>query len=660
MERISCICRLAAILSALLIAVQVPAAASAVPANAATAATQAANAGVLSSLPFSDKQDFEDAQRGFIARPDKLTIRDAKGKVVWDLESYKQFIGLDRPAPATVNPSLWRNAQLNLQYGLFKVTERIYQVRGYDLSNITFIQGDTGWIVMDPLISTETAKAALDLVNEKLGRRPVHAVIYSHSHVDHYGGVRGVVDAADVASGKVKIIAPAGFLEHAVSENVIAGNAMSRRAVYMYGGLLPRGEQGGVNAGLGQTTSSGTVTLIPPTVTVTRTGEELDIDGVKMVFQMTPGSEAPAEMNTWFPQFKALWMAENTTNTMHNILTLRGAQVRDAQVWAHYIDEAIDLYAGQAEVKFQAHHWPVWGNARIVEYLQKQRDVYKYMHDQTVRLMNEGETGIELAEVMELPPSLQDNWATRGYYGTMSHNTKAIYQRYMGWYDGNPANLNALPPVPAARKYVEYMGGEAAVLTRARADYGKGEYRWVAEAAKQVVFANPDNREAKLLLADALEQMGYQAESGPWRSIYLQGAWELRNGLPQGLPVATASPDVIRAMPPTMLFDYLSVRLDGPKAAGKKLGLNMNFTDLGEAYGLWVENGVLNHGKPLANPDSTLTLSKQTLDAIQLKQTTMQDAIARGDVKVEGRPGAFGELMGMLVTYPGWFNIVTP
>jgi alkyl sulfatase BDS1-like metallo-beta-lactamase superfamily hydrolase len=660
MERISHMNRFATILVALLASAQAPAATSPTPPNAASAATQAANAGVLSSLPFSDKQDFEDAQRGLIARPDKLTIRDASGKVVWDLESYKQFIGLDKPAPETVNPSLWRNAQLNLQYGLFKVTDRIYQVRGYDLSNITFIQGDTGWIVMDPLISTETATAALDLVNEKLGRRPVLAVIYSHSHVDHYGGVRGVVDEADVASGNVKIIAPAGFLEHAVSENVIAGNAMSRRAVYMYGGLLPRGVQGGVNAGLGQTTSSGTVTLIPPTVTITKTGQELDIDGVQMVFQMTPGSEAPAEMNTWFPQFKALWMAENTTNTMHNVLTLRGAQVRDAQVWAHYINEAIDLFGSQAVVKFQAHHWPVWDNARIVDYLTKQRDVYKYMHDQTVRLMNEGETGIELAEVMELPPSLQDNWATRGYYGTMSHNTKAIYQRYMGWYDGNPANLHALPPVPAAKKYVEYMGGEAAVLTRARADYGKGEYRWVAEAAKQVVFANPDNREAKLLLADALEQLGYQAESGPWRSIYLQGAWELRNGLPQGLPVSTASPDVIRAMPPAMLFDYLSVRLDGPKAAGKKLGLNMNFTDLGEAYGLWVENGVLNHGKPLANPDSTLTLSKQTLDAIQLKQTTMQDAIARGDVKVEGRPGAFGELMGMLVTYPGWFNIVTP
>jgi len=628
--------------------------------NPASAATRAANQSLLQSLPFADRQDFEDATRGFIGRPDKLTIRDAKGKVVWDLESYKAYLSLDKPAPDTVNPSLWRNAQLNIQHGLFKVTDRIYQVRGYDLSNITFVQGDTGWIVMDPLISTETAKAAYDLVSEHLGKRPVHAVIYSHSHIDHYGGARGIVDGADVATGKVKIIAPEGFLEHAVSENVIAGNAMGRRAVYMYGALLPRNALGSVNAGLGQTTSAGTTTLIPPTVDITKTGQELEIDGVKMVFQMTPGTEAPAEMNTWFPQFKALWMAENTTNTMHNILTLRGAQVRDAQTWAHYIGEATDLYGVQAEVKFQSHHWPVWGNARIVDYLKKQRDAYKYMHDQTVRLMNEGETGVELAEVMELPPQLQNNWATRGYYGTMSHNTKAIYQRYMGWYDGNPVNLHSLPPVPAAKKYVEYMGGEAAVITRARADYDKGEYRWVAEAVKQVVFANPDNREAKLLLADALEQMGYQAESGPWRSVYLQGAFELRNGVPQGLPVSTATPDVIQAMPPEMLFDYLAVRLDGPKAAGKKLGLNVNFTDLGQNYGLSVENGVLNYGKPLSNPDSTLTLSKKTLDALQLKQTTMQDAMARGDVKIEGRQDAFGELMGLLVTYPGWFNIVTP
>jgi alkyl sulfatase BDS1-like metallo-beta-lactamase superfamily hydrolase len=633
---------------------------SKVPSKPASDSTRSANARLLESLPFADRQDFEDAQRGFIGRPEKLTIRDANGKVVWDLESYKPYLGLDKPAPDTVNPSLWRNAQLNMLYGLFKVSDRIYQVRGYDLSNISFIQGDTGWIVLDPLISSETAKAAYDLVTEHLGQRPVKAVIYSHSHIDHYGGVRGVVDEADVQAGRVKIIAPEGFLEHAVSENVIAGNAMSRRAVFMYGALLPRNAQGGVNAGLGQANSMGTVTLIPPTDTITSTGQELTIDGVRMVFQMTPGTEAPAEMNTWFPQFKALWMAENTTNTLHNILTLRGAQVRDAQRWAHYINETIQLYGSQADVKFQAHHWPVWGNARIGEYLEKQRDVYKYMHDQTVRLLNEGHTGTEIAEMLELPPGLQTNWATRGYYGTLSHNTKAIYQRYMGWYDGNPANLHTLPPEPAAKKYVEYMGGEAALLARARADFAKGEYRWVAEALKHAVFANPENAEAKGLLADALEQMGYQAESGPWRSVYLQGAYELRNGTPQIEAVGSASPDVIRSMPPEMLFDYLSVRLNGPEAVGRKLSLNFDFTDLGKAYGLTVANGVLNYGPPTASPDVALQLRKSTLDAIQLKQVSMQEAVQRGDVVLQGRREAFQEFLELLDSFPHWFNIVTP
>ncbi len=636
-------------------------AASAVPSKPATDATKAANARVAQSLPFSDRQDFADAQRGFIARPDVLSLRRPDGRPIWDLESYKRFIGLDEPAPDTVNPSLWRNAQLNMLHGLFKVTDRIYQVRGYDLSNITFIQGDSGWIVFDPLISAETAKAAYALVTEHLGQRPVRAVVYSHSHVDHYGGVRGLVDENDVKSGKVRIMAPEGFLEHAVSENVIAGNAMSRRAVFMFGALLPRGPQGGVTAGLGQTTSSGTVTLIPPTDTIGRTGEERVVDGVRMVFQMTPGTEAPAEMNTWFPQFKAMWMAENTTCTMHNILTLRGALVRDPLVWAHHIGETVDLYGPQIEVKFQSHHWPVWGTDRAIAYLKKQRDLYKYMHDQSVRLMNSGYTGDEIAEMVTLPPELENFWAGRGYYGTLSHNTKAIYQRYMGWYDGNPANLHRLPPEAAAKKYVEYMGGETAVLQKAEADYAKGEYRWVAEALKHVVFANPANAQAKNLLADTLEQMAYQAESGPWRSAYLQGAYELRNGTPQlGAGAATGSADVIAAMPPRMLFDYLAVRLNGPRAAGKKLGLNLDFSDLGEQYGLSIENGVLNSGKPLAHPDATLTLTKATLTAIQTGRLSVDDAVASGNLEFEGRREAFGEFMGLLDPFPFWFNVVTP
>jgi len=635
---------------------------SVAPSKPATAATKAANALLLTQLPFNDKQDFEDAQRGFIAKPDKLTIRTSNpvDRISWDLESYKQFISLDKPAPDSVNPSLWRNAQLNMQYGLFKVADRIYQVRGYDLSNITFVQGETGWIVLDPLVTTETAKAAYDLVTQNLGARPVVAVIYSHSHIDHYGGVRGIVDGAEVDSGKVKIIAPDGFLEHAVSENVIAGNAMTRRAVLMYGSFLPRGPLGSVNAGLGQTTSQGTSTLIPPTDILKKTGEERVVDGVRMVFQMTPGTEAPAEMNTWFPQWKALWMAENATGTMHNILTLRGAQVRDSAAWARYLDESIELYGKDVAVKFQAHHWPVWDNARVVEYLKKQRDVYKYLHDQSVNLMNKGYTGEEISEMIKLPPELERNWATRGYYGTLKHNARAVYQRYMGWYDGNPANLDNLPPEASAKRFVEYMGGENAVLKRAKRDFDKGDYRWVAQVMKHVVFANPNSVAGKGLLADAFEQMGYQAESGPWRSVYLQGAYELRNGVPNVAAGSAATPDVIKSMPPEMLFDYLSVRLNGPKAAGKNLTLNLTFPDLNKSFGLTIENGVLNYGKPLANPQASYTLDKSTLDAYQLKETTLAAGVANGTIKVEGRREVFSELMGLLDTFPFWFNIVTP
>jgi alkyl sulfatase BDS1-like metallo-beta-lactamase superfamily hydrolase len=631
-----------------------------VPPKAATAATKAANQQVLQALPFSDKGDFDDAKRGFMGAPETLTIKNAAGTVVWDLESYKKFIALDKPAPDSVNPSLWRNAQLNMQYGLFKVADRIYQVRGFDLSNITFVQGDTGWIVFDPLISTETAKAAYDFVTSKLGKRPVLAVVYSHSHVDHYGGVRGIVDEADVAAGKVKIIAPEHFTEHAVSENVIAGNVMGRRAIYMYGALLPRDERGGLNGGLGQTNSTGTITLIVPSEEVKKTGTEITVDGVRMVFQMTPGTEAPAEMNTYFPQFKAMWMAENSTNTMHNILTLRGAQVRDALKWAAYLNETIDLYGPEVEVKFQSHHWPQWGNQKVIDYWKKQRDMYKYMHDQTVNLMNKGYIGSEIAEMIKLPPELENYWPNRGYYGTLRHNARAIYQRYMGWYNGNPSDLNDLPPEPAARKYVEYMGGEDAVLKRAQSDFDKGEYRFVATVLKHVVFANPDNKAAKGLLADTYEQLGYQAESGPWRGVYLQGAYELRNGVPAAGGLNTASPDTIRAMPPDMLFDYLAVRLNGPKAAGKKIGLNIDFTDLKQQYGLVVENAVLNYGKPLAKPDAKLTMSKATLDSIQLKEITLEQAITKGDLKIEGKREAFADFMSLLDTFPFWFNIVTP
>ncbi|WP_439836171.1 alkyl/aryl-sulfatase [Aeromonas enteropelogenes] len=621
-----------------------------------------ANQNVLHTLPFNDKQDFEDARRGFIAKPDTLTIKDDKGNVVWDLEQYKTYIGLDKTAPDTVNPSLWRNAQLNMEYGLFKVTDKIYQIRGFDLSNITFIQGDKGWIVFDPLISPQTAKAALAFINKTLGERPVSAVVYSHSHVDHYGGAAGLFNSPDeVKKNGVQIIAPEGFTEHAVSENVIAGNAMARRAVYMYGALLPRNAQGGVNGGLGQTTSTGVPSLLLPTRFITKTGEEVTLDGVRMVFQMTPGTEAPAEMNTWFPDSKALWMAENTTNTMHNILTLRGAQVRDALKWSSYLNETIETWGDQAQVKFQSHHWPRWGNASIVDYFKKQRDLYKYIHDQSVRLMNMGYTGEEISEKIALPPELNDFWPNRGYYGTLRHNSRAVYQRYMGWYSGNPSDLDNLPPEMVGPKYVEFMGGEQALLKKAKASFDKGEYRWVAEVLKHLVFANPNNQEGKLLLADALEQLGYQAESGPWRSVYLQGAYELRNGVPTAGGTVTASPDTIRAMSPSMLFDYLSVRINPEKAAGKKMVVNMDFTDIGEKHTLSLENAVLNHTTRYAtSPDVTVTLSKQTLDDIQLGQGTLEQKIASGEIKIQGDQQTFSDFVGLLDKFNFWFNIVTP
>lgn len=630
-------------------------------AKPATEATIAANKALADYLDFDDKQDFEDAQKGLIDAPETLTIKNDKGDVVWDMESYKQYIGLDKAAPDTVNPSLWRNAQLNMIYGLFKVTDRIYQVRGYDLSNITFVQGNTGWIVGDPLISAETAKAAYELVTKNLGQKPIVAVIYSHSHIDHYGGVRGIVNEADVKAGKVKIYAPENFTEESVSENVIAGNAMGRRAIYMYGALLPRNAQGGVNGGLGQTVSTGNPGLIVPTNIISKTGTAVTIDGVKVVFQMTPGTEAPAEMNTFFPDFKSVWMAENATHTLHNVLTLRGAKVRDPEIWAHYLGETVNMWGASIESVFASHHWPMWGNERIVDFLNKQRALYKYINDQSIRLMNEGYTGVELSNMIKLPPELDKEWFNRGYYGTIKHDSRAVYQRYMGFYDANPSTLDELPPEEAAKKYVDYMGGAGAVLDKAKADYDQGNYRWVAMAVKHVVFADANNTSAKNLLADAYEQLGYQAESGPWRSVYLQGALELRKGVPSVGGTNTASPDTIRAMDPELLFDYFGVRLNGERAAGKKIVLNVDFTDLRKQYALVVAYGTLTYEpKFAAKADATMTLAKSTLDSIELGQTTLEKAIEAGEVKVDGSQQAIGEFLGLLDKFPFWFNIVTP
>jgi alkyl sulfatase BDS1-like metallo-beta-lactamase superfamily hydrolase len=479
----------------------------------ATEATKAANAALLDQLPFDDMTDFDDAARGLIAPLPSEMIETADGAPVWDPGKYG-FITPDAPAPDTVNPSLWRNARLINFSGLFEVTDGIYQVRNLDLSNMTIIEGTEGITIVDPLVSAETARVALDLYREHRGDRPVKAVIYTHSHVDHYGGVRGVVDEADVESGAVKIYAPDGFMEAAVAENVFAGNAMSRRASYMYGNLLPPDPKGQVGAGLGTTTSSGTVTLIAPTDIISETGHKETIDGLTYEFLMAPGSEAPAEMLWFIEEKNAIQTAEDATHTLHNTYSLRGAKIREPLPWSKYLNQALTMWGDRAEVVFAQHHWPTWGNDNVIELLEKQRDLYRYINDTTLHMLNQGMTMREIAEEFELPESLATFWANRGYYGSVYHDVAATYVLYLGWFDGNPATLHELPPVEASVKYVEFMGGADAVLEKAQAAFDAGEYRWVAQVVNHVVFADPQNQAAKDLQADALEQLGYQAESG--------------------------------------------------------------------------------------------------------------------------------------------------
>ncbi|MBU1671845.1 MAG: MBL fold metallo-hydrolase [Actinobacteria bacterium] len=613
-----------------------------------------------SGLDWADTTDHEASRRGFIASLDDTAIRTEDGRCVWDLAPYS-FLEREEP-PATVNPSLWRQARLNMAHGLFQVTDRIYQVRGHDLSVISFIRGEKGWIVIDPLISAECASASLELVLEQVEKLPVTTVIYTHSHIDHFGGVKGVVSDEDVGAGRVRIVAPEGFLEAAVSENVMAGNAMGRRASYMYGSLLPVGPRGQVDAALGKRTSSGTVTLIPPTDYVRETGYEMTLDGVDLVFQVTPGTEAPAEMNFYFPGMSALCMAENCSHNMHNLLTLRGAQVRDARAWSHYLDEAIGLFSSKAELVFTSHHWPVWGRERALEYLKKQRDMYRYLHDQTVRMMNAGYTGIEIAEMLELPEELAREWYNRGYYGSVSHNVKAIYQRYMGWFDGNPASLHPIPPEEAGAKYVEFMGGADALLDRARAAFDNGEYRWVAQVVNHLVFAEPDNESARSLQADALEQLGYQSENATWRNFYLTGAMELRNGVVRNeAAVQTAAADLVLSLTPEMVFDAMAVHLDGPRAAGKTVTLNVRFTDTGRAFHLTLENSVLNHEEgALDGADATLSLPFRLLGDIAGGTADLQASLGKGEISVEGSGEKVGELFSSMDRDDFWFNIVTP
>lgn len=624
---------------------------------AAAGSTKEMREQLLKELPFANNQDFEFAAQGFIGTRSDPLIKDASGKVVYDLSGY-DFLNGD--APESVNPSLWRQARLVTRHGLFKVAERIYQVRGFDVSTVTFIVGDTGYIVVDPLVSTEVAKAALDLVREKLGDKPVVGVIYSHSHADHFGGAGGVIAAADAESGAVKVIAPPGFLEHAISENVIAGVAMGRRARYQFGITLPRGIEGEVTSGLGPALSRGSLSLIAPNVLVSKTGEEITVDGVTMQFQLTPGTEAPAEMNFYLPQFRAVFMAENANATMHNILTPRGALVRDAKAWADYLTESIRLWGDKSDIMFGAHGIPRFSMAAITDFLSKHRDAYKYLHDQSVRLMNGGLTGSEIAEVIRLPDVLAHEWYNRGYYGTMSHNSKAVYQRYMGWYDGNPASLNPLPPVAAAQKYIAAMGGADAVMAKAQEASNAGDYRWAAMLLNHVVFADGDNAAAREALAAVYTQMGYQAEAGTWRNIYLSGAQELRHGVAQ-LPPTTINADFLKAMPTTMLLDYAAVRLNPTRAAGKRIVLNIVLSDRNERHAITIENEVMIHeeGVTIAGADATVTMARpdflQTLLAgvpVGLKTTT-------GAITSEGNGDAYGELAALIDPVDANFAIVT-
>jgi alkyl sulfatase BDS1-like metallo-beta-lactamase superfamily hydrolase len=601
----------------------------------------------VSGLPsFQDRTDVEDADRGFVGALTPGVIKDKNGRVVWDGDAYRF---LDGDCPDTANPSLWRQSQLCARQGLFEVTEGIYQVRGLDLSNISFIEGDTGVIVIDPLISTECAAAALGLYRQHRGQRPVTAVIYTHSHGDHFGGVRGVLPEKDIP-----IIAPAGFLEHAVSENVYAGTAMTRRAVYMYGAVVGKGPAGQVGAGLGQTTSTGTISLVPPTLDITRTGQEETVDGVRIVFQITPGTEAPSEMNFYFPDKRTVCMAENATHNLHNLLTLRGAVVRNPHVWAHYLTEAIELFAGQSDVLFASHHWPTWGQQRITTFLSEQRDLYAYLHDQTLRLLNQGYTGIEIAEMIELPPALEQAWHARGYYGSVSHNVKAIYQHYMGWFDGNPAHLWELPPEESARKHVQAMGGADAVISNATAAIGTGELRWAAQILNYAVFADPGNTQARELLAGAYERLGHGAENGTWRNFYLQGAQELRGSVAT-TDIDTAGPDMAMALTVEQIFDSIAIRVNGPKAWDTALVIDWIFTDLKQDIRLQLSHGALIQSRVTEGTPAQLRLTLTKPQLLGLLATQSLDGI-----DAEGDPQALTTLLALLDTADKNFAIVTP
>ncbi len=610
------------------------------------------------AYPFDDTQDFDDTERGFIAKATTRQVTNAEGRVVWDLDAYPF---LDGPAPDTADPSLWRQGQLLIRDGLFEVVPGIYQLRGFDLSVMSVIEGETGVIVIDPLICKETAAAAFALYQEHRGPRPVAAMIYTHSHIDHFGGVKGIISDEDVESGRVAVIAPEGFMKEAVAENVFAGIAMGRRAGYMYGASLPKGPAGQIGSGLGQTTSTGEPTLIPPTIDIATTGEELAIDGVRIVFQVTPGTEAPAEMNFYFPDHKALCTAENTSHTLHNILTLRGALVRDARTWAAYLTETIDLWGDDLDVVFASHHWPTWGRERAVEFLSMQRDMYSYLHDQTLRMMNQGYVGAEIAEMMETPPALAAQWHTHGYYGSVSHNVKAIYQRYLGWYDGNPAHLWQHPPVAAAERYVTAMGGSDAAVAIAREAVADGDLRWAVEVLNHVLFADEHHAEARSLQADAFERLAFGSENGTWRNVFLSGASELREGV-FGTPAATGAPDLLTALTVEQILSSVAIRIDGPKAWDEHLVLSFVIPDVEQTYVFELRHGAANHRLTSAPApgSTTLTLTRRTLIGLMTGRVDFPAALADGTIAIDGDPGDLARLVAVLAPVDHNFPIVTP
>ncbi|TKV14260.1 MBL fold metallo-hydrolase [Citrobacter sp. wls619] len=625
----------------------------------ATSFTKQINQQYIKSLPFSDKQDFADAQRGFIAPLlSHGELKNADGKVFYRAEDYK--FDINAPAPDTVNPSFWRQSQLNGISGLFKVTDRMYQVRSQDISNITFIEGDTGIIVVDPLVSPESAKPSLDLYFQHRPQKPIVAVIYTHSHTDHFGGVKGIVSEEDVKAGKVQIIAPAGFMEEAISENVLAGNIMNRRVLYSYGLLLPHNAQGNVGNGLGVTIAPGNPTIIAPTTSITKTGEKRTIDGLEFDFLMAPGSEAPAEMHFYIPKLKALCTAENATHTLHNFYTLRGAKTRDVSKWSSYLNETLDAWGSQAEVLFMPHTWPVWGNDHINNYINKYRDTIKYIHDQTLHLANQGYTLNEVGDMIKLPPALANNWASRGYYGSVSHNARAVYNYYLGYYDGNPANLHPYGQVEMGKRYVKALGGTTHAIGLARDAYKQGDYRWAAELLKQVIAANPGDQIARNLQADTFEQLGYQAESATWRGFYLTGAKELREGVHKFSHGTSNSSDTIKGMTVEMLFDYMAVRLDSDKAAGKDISLNFNLAE-GDNLNLTLNDSVLNYRKTLLpKADTSFYMSRADLHRVLTGETKMADLVKAKKVKVIGNAAKLDEIIACLDQFDLWVNIVTP